>query len=200
MFTFPRSVTRLMEMFSELPGVGPKSAQRLAFYVVSLPPDRLLAWQEAFRDAREGLSVCPTCFAFSDQSPCSVCSDPERDRGMICVVQDTRDVVALERMQAYRGLYHVLGGAISPMDGVGPDELRLRELLMRTADEGVRELILATSSTVEGEATAQYVARLTKTFDRLRVTRIAHGLPVGGELEYADDVTLARALEHRHLM
>lgn len=200
MFTFPRSVSRLMEMFSELPGVGPKSAQRLAFYVVSLPRERLLEWQEAFRDAREGLAVCQTCFAFSDQSPCSVCADPERDRGVICVVQDTRDVVALERMQAYRGLYHVLGGAISPMDGVGPDDLRLRELLMRTADEGVRELILATSSTVEGEATALYVARLTRTFDQLRVTRIAHGLPVGGELEYADDVTLARAFEHRHPM
>lgn len=194
----PAPIANLIDELGQLPGIGPKSAQRLAFYIAGLPSERLERLIGALRESKEGLLLCASCHVLTDSSPCSVCADPDRDRGTICVVQDTRDVAALERMQVYHGLYHVLGGLISPMDGLGPDDIRVRELLARLADQEVRELIIATNSSVEGDATALYIARLAKTFDGLTVTRIAHGLPIGGELEYADEVTLARALEYRH--
>lgn len=190
-------ILRLVEAFGRLPGIGPKSAQRLAFHVVGMKTEQVDELVDALRRAKRDLAACAQCCLISDSSPCEICADGERDRSMVCVVQDTRDVYAFERMGSYRGLYHVLGGVISPLDGVGPDDIHLRELLMRLNDDTVTELILATSSTIEGETTALYVARLTSGVDRLKVTRIAHGLPVGGDIEYADEMTLARALEFR---
>lgn len=197
MAEFPAPIAQLIEEFGRLPGIGPKSAQRLAFHVVSMPDDDVKKLIEALRRSKRDLVFCASCWCVTDRSPCLVCGDPERDHSMICVVQDTRDMLALERMKSYRGLYHVLGGAISPMDGIGPDELRLAELLHRLADDLIKEMIIATNSTVEGEATASYIARLAHNFDNLVITRIAHGLPIGGDLEYADEATLARALEFR---
>lgn len=194
---FAEPIARLIEQFGRLPGIGPKSAQRLAFHMISAPEEQIRELTQALIQIKRDLVHCDTCCVISDRSPCEVCGDGTRDHSMICVVQDTRDVLALERMNTYRGLYHVLGGAISPMDGVGPDQLHLRELLHRLRDERVHELILATSATVEGEATALYVARLVREFDHLDITRIAHGLPMGGDLEYADERTLSRALEFR---
>ncbi len=194
---FPEPIVALIEQFGRLPGIGPKSAQRLAFHVIALPEDQVETLIAALREVKHGLSLCEQCCVITDVSPCAVCGDPLRERSVICVVQDTKDVVALERMRTYQGLYHVLGGAISPIDGVGPDQLHLRELFVRMADDQLKEVILATNSTIEGEATAQYIARLAHGFDGLDVTRIAHGLPVGGDLEYADEMTLARAFEFR---
>ncbi len=197
MAEFPAPIAKLIEEFGRLPGIGPKSAQRLAFHVVSMSDDDVKKLIEALLHSKRDLVFCESCCCVTDHSPCFVCGDAERDHTMICVVQDTRDMLALERMKSYRGLYHVLGGAISPMDGIGPDELRLTELLHRLADDAIKEMILATNSTVEGEATASYIARLAHHFENLAVTRIAHGLPIGGDLEYADEATLARALEFR---
>jgi len=194
---FAEPIARLIEQFGRLPGIGPKSAQRLAFHVIASPEEQIRELTQALIQVKKDLVHCASCCVITDRSPCDVCGDATRDASIICVVQDTRDVMALERMNAYRGLYHVLGGAISPMDGIGPDQLALRELLHRLQDDRIHELILATSATVEGEATAMYVARLVTEFDRLAVTRIAHGLPMGGDLEYADERTLARALEFR---
>lgn len=194
---YPKPIADLMEQFGRLPGIGPKTAQRLAFHVLSMQEDGLRELLQALRGVKDKLTECPVCCAWTDEVPCVHCTDPERDHSTICLVGDTRDVVALERMQSYRGVYHVLGGVISPLDGIGPDQLHLRELLSRLVDEQVKELIIATDSTMEGEATAQYVARLVRHFESLTVTRLGHGLPVGGDLEYADEMTLARAFEYR---
>ncbi len=197
---FAEPIARLVEAFGRLPGIGPKSAQRLAFHVVAMKPEQVEELIDSLRRAKRDLVTCDECCIISDRSPCEVCSDAERDHSTVCVVQDTRDVFAFERMGSYRGLYHVLGGAISPLDGVGPDDIRMRELLVRLGDDTVTELILATSSTIEGETTAMYIGRLAAGFEHLKVTRIAHGLPVGGDIEYADEMTLARALEFRRPM
>ncbi len=197
MYSFPEPIARLTDQFARLPGIGPKSAQRLAFHAMSMKDEDISQLIDALLRIKRDLMLCETCCAITDTATCTICGDPERDYSTICVVADTRDVMALERMQTYRGLYHVLGGLISPMDGMGPDQLHIKELLERVADERVKELIIATSSTLEGEGTAMYIARLVRTFDRLAVTRIAHGLPVGGDLEYADEMTLSRALEYR---
>jgi len=197
---FAEPIARLIEQFSRLPGIGPKSAQRLAFHVISAPEGQVRELTQALIQVKRDLTVCEQCCVITDRSPCDVCGDGLRDQSVICVVQDTRDVLALERMLTYRGLYHVLGGVISPMDGIGPDQLYLVELLRRLGSEQVSELILATSATVEGEATAAYIARLASDFDDLAITRIAHGLPMGGDLEYADELTLARAIEFRRPM
>ncbi len=194
---FPKPIADLMEQFGRLPGVGPKTAQRLAFHVLSMSEEGLQSLIQTLATIKEKLTECPVCGMWTDEVPCAICADHERDHSMICLVGDTRDVVALERMQRYRGVYHVLGGVISPLDGIGPDQLHLRELLNRLVDEEVKELIIATDSTMEGEATAQYVAKLVHHFDALAVTRLGHGLPVGGDLEYADEMTLARAFEYR---
>ncbi|KYP81517.1 recombination mediator RecR [Ferroacidibacillus organovorans] len=200
MYSFPPALANLIEQLSSLPGIGPKSAQRLAFHLVAESQERIEQLVETMVQAKEKLHTCRECFALCDGERCDVCADAERDQGTLCVVQDTRDVFALERMNAYRGLYHVLGGAISPLDGVGPDQLHLRPLLERLKHAAIHEVILATSTTMEGEATAHYLAKLMRGVEDLRVTRIAHGIPIGGDLEYADDLTLARALEYRHEM
>lgn len=193
---YPEPIARLIESFQKLPGIGPKTAQRLALFVLSQSREDVVKMARSMVDAKDKTRYCRICGNFSDNELCAVCADKRRDVTVICVVQDARDVLAMERMREFKGVYHVLGGAISPMGGVGPEQLRMRELLERLKSGRVREVILATNPNVEGEATALYVARIVKPLG-LRVTRIAHGLPVGGDLEYADEVTLSRALEGR---
>ena len=187
---------RLIEQIQKLPGIGHKSAQRLAFHLLSLPQAQASALVDAITDARERIHECSVCCNLTDGDKCPVCDAVGRDTSVICVVEDPRDVSAFERTREYNGLYHVLHGVISPMAGVGPDQLRLKQLLVRVADTRVQEVIMATNPTVEGEATAMYLSRLLKPFD-VKVTRLAYGIPVGGELEYADEVTLQRSLEGR---
>jgi len=186
---------RLIEEFSKLPGIGPKTAQRLAFYVLKMPTDRVEKLADAIRGAKQSIIYCSVCGNFTDVDPCSICSTPYRDKSVIMVVEDPKDVVALEKTRDFKGLYHVLHGAISPLEGVGPDDIRIKELLARISPD-VKEVILATNPDVEGEATAMYIAKLIKPLG-VKVTRIAHGVPVGGDLEYADEVTLTKALEGR---
>ena len=189
-------VQSLVDELGRLPGIGPKSAQRIAFYLLKSAPEDAKRLARAIVEAKERVSWCRRCFNFAEGALCVYCRDERRDPALLCVVEEPRDIVAVERTQEYRGLYHVLLGAISPIDGVGPDQLKVKELLARVRDEGVQEVILATNPNIEGEATAMYLARLLKPLG-LRVTRIASGLPVGGDLEYADEVTLGRALEGR---
>ncbi len=192
-------IARLIEELTKLPGIGPKSAQRLAFWLLKAPDDDARQLAQAIVDAKQKVTYCSVCYNLTDEDPCAICQAPRRDQSIICVVEDPRDVVAMERTRDFRGLYHVLQGAISPMEGIGPDEIRIKELLSRLQDGQVKEVIVATNSSVEGEATAMYLARLIKPSGIL-VTRIAHGLPVGGDLEYADEVTLSKALEGRRQM
>lgn len=182
-----------------MPTVGPKTAQRLAFYILRMTPEDAEKLSQAILDAKARIRYCSICFHITDVDPCATCRSPTRTRSMICVVEDPRDVLAMERTREYKGLYHVLHGAISPLDGVGPDDLKITELLRRVPGGGVEEVIIATNPRVEGEATAIYLAKILKPLG-LKVTRIAHGLPVGGDLEYADEVTLAKALEGRREM
>lgn len=179
-----------------LPGIGPKTAQRLAFFVLTMEEEDVLDLAKALVRAKRDLHTCSICGNITDHDPCYICTDKNRDQSVICVVQDTKDLMAMERTREYYGLYHVLHGAISPIEGIGPEELKIPNLLKRLESETVQELILATNPNVEGEATALYLSRLVKPFG-LKVTRIAHGLPVGGDLEYADEVTLTKALEGR---
>ncbi len=192
-------VARLIGELTKLPGIGPKTAQRLAFHIIRTSREDAQNLSEAIAEVKDKIIYCSTCFNITDQDPCRLCSDQSRDRSIICVVEEPKDVVALERTRDFKGMYHVLQGAISPMEGVGPDDIRLKELLPRLQDGSVKEVILATDPNVEGEATAMYVARLVKPLG-VKVTRIAHGLPVGGDLEYVDEVTLSRALEGRREM
>ena len=189
-------VARLIEHFHKLPGIGPKTAQRLTYYVVRMPFEEALALAAAITDVKETIIFCPLCQNITDTDPCSICRDPLRDQSRICIVQEPLDVLALERTGVFKGLFHVLHGVISPMNNVGPDDLRIRELLGRLKDGQVEELVLATNPNVEGEATAMYIHRLTQELEP-KVTRLARGLPVGGDLEYADELTLARAFEGR---
>ena len=186
----------LVDELGRLPGIGPKSAQRVAFYLLKAAPEDAKRLARAVVEAKERVSWCRRCFNFAEGELCVYCRDDRRDSSLLCVVEEPRDIVAVERTQEYRGRYHVLLGAISPIEGIGPDQLKVKELLARVNDEGVKEVILATNPNIEGEATAMYLARLLKPLG-LRVTRIASGLPVGGDLEYADEVTLGRALEGR---
>ena len=186
----------LVDELGRLPGIGPKSAQRIAFYLLKSAPEDANRLARAVVEAKERVSWCRRCFNFAEGELCVYCRDDRRDSSLLCVVEEPRDIVAVERTQEYRGRYHVLLGAISPIEGIGPDQLKVKELLARVNDEGVKEVILATNPNIEGEATAMYLARLLKPLG-LRVTRIASGLPVGGDLEYADEVTLGRALEGR---
>jgi recombination protein RecR len=192
----PKAVTRLVEELCRLPGVGPKTGSRLAYYLLRAPAEQALALAEAIRQVKEHTVVCGVCFNIAESSPCSVCSDASRDASQICVVEEPLDVLAIERTRQYHGLYHVLHGAISPVDGIGPEELRVRELLVRAQSGAVREVLMATNPNLEGEATAMYIARQIIPLG-IRVTRLARGLPIGGDLEYADEVTLAQALEGR---
>jgi len=189
-------VQSLVDELGRLPGIGPKSAQRIAFYLLKTAPEDAKRLARAIVEAKERVSWCRRCFNFAEGELCVYCRDDRRDSTLLCVVEEPRDIVAVERTQEYRGRYHVLLGAISPIEGIGPDQLKVKELLARVNDEGVKEVILATNPNIEGEATAMYLARLLKPLG-LRVTRIASGLPVGGDLEYADEVTLGRALEGR---
>jgi len=189
-------LTKLIEQFERLPGIGKKTAQRLAFYVLDLPKDRAVEFANCILDAHEKIRRCSCCQNLTDQELCPICAQTGRDASMICVVEDPQDVLAFERTKEYHGLYHVLHGLISPMDGIGPEQLYIKELIARIQKGGVEEVIMATNPTVEGEATATYLARLLKPMG-LKVTRLAYGIPVGGNLEYADEVTLYRALEGR---
>ena len=193
-------VATVIDEFSRLPGIGPKTASRLAFYLLRAPKEQALALAEALRQLRERITYCSICYNITEADPCAVCSDPHRDRSMICVVEEPLDVVAIERTGDYQGLYHVLHGSLAPIEGIGPDDLRIAELLPRlSATPPVREVIIATNPNMEGEATAMYIGRqLAGT--GVQVTRLARGLPVGGDLEYVDQVTLGRALTGRQRM
>ncbi len=193
---FPEPVAQLIEQLAKLPGIGPKSAQRLAYHLLSQDPESIRRLADALLAAHSRVVRCHICQNVADSDPCDICLDPRRDRTTMIIVEDPRDVVAIERTGEFRGVYHVLGGTISPMEGIGPEDLHLRELVQRLADEVVREVILATDPDVEGDATALYIARLIRR-DDLKLTRIARGLPVGGDIDYADEVTLVRALEGR---
>lgn len=192
-------LTKLTECFARLPGIGRKSAQRLAFHILRMPEEEAKAFANAILEAREKIGYCEICKNITDTPRCAICSDETRDKSTVCVVEDPRDVIAIERTKEYHGLYHVLGGLISPMDGIGPENLFIKELLARLGDGTVKEVIMATNPTVEGEATAMYLSRLIKPMD-IKVSRLAYGIPVGGNLEYADEVTLYRAIEGRSLM
>ena len=192
-------IARMVAELSHLPGIGQKTAQRLAYHIVSMPLDDVRALATAIWQGRNAIRYCQVCGNYAAGDTCGVCADPERHNGQICVVRDPRDVAAMERMHDYHGLYHVLHGTLSPMDGGGPDDIRIKELVSRLATEEVTEVILATNPDIEGEATATYIARLLKPLG-VRVTRIAHGVPVGSDLEYADEVTLSKALEGRRDM
>ncbi len=193
---FAAPVARLIEEFEKLPGIGNKTAQRLAYYVLNMPQPEAEGFAQAVLEAKEKVHACEVCQNLTDKEVCSICSSAKRDRSTICVVEGPKDVVAMERTREYTGVYHVLHGALSPMDGTGPSDIRIKELVTRLGKEEIIEVILATSSTVEGEATAMYIARLIKPFG-VKTTRIAHGIPMGGDLEYTDEVTLAKALEGR---
>lgn len=196
-FTTP--VENLIEQFQKLPGIGRKTAQRLAFYVLSLPISDAEAFSNAIIDAKTSVKFCRDCQNLTDSDLCPLCSDSGRDRTTICVVTDPKDVVAIEKTREYRGLYHVLHGCISPMNNIGPDDIRIKELLERVARENVSEIIMATNPDTEGEATAMYLSRLLKPFG-VKITRLAYGIPVGGHLEFADEITLTRAMEGRREM
>lgn len=191
-------IARLIEEFSKLPGIGPKSAQRLAFYLIRMPEQHAHDLAEAIIGVKASVAMCSRCFNLTEDDPCDICADPSRDPERICVVEEALDVLALERTRSYRGLYHVLHGAISPMNGIGPDELRIQPLLKRLSSEPVQEIILATNPNVEGDATAMYIHGLISPLG-ISITRPARGLPVGGDLEYADESTLGRAIEGRQV-
>ncbi|OGV95619.1 recombination protein RecR [Microgenomates group bacterium RBG_16_45_19] len=195
----PKAVTNLMEQLEKLPGIGPKTAQRLVFYLLHNPQSELDAYAKAFSQLKQGTVICSRCRNVGEAEPCAICTDKSRDQTIICVVEQPLDVLALERSGGYHGLYHVLHGAIAPLNNIGPDQLFIQELLPRLAGGTITEIILATNPTMEGEATAMYIAKLVEEnqIKGIRLTRIGRGLPVGGDLEYADEVTLAKALEGR---
>lgn len=192
-------LAKLIEHFRRLPGIGPKSATRLAYHILTLDPKQAESFAQAIVEAKEKIGYCSQCFGLTDTDPCYICRAENRDHSLICVVEEPQDIAAMERTREYRGTYHVLHGALSPLDGVGPDQIRIKELLGRIRSGTVREIILATNPDVEGEATAMYLSRLLKPLGVV-VTRIGHGLPMGGELEFADEVTLSKALENRREM
>ena len=196
MSIYTPAVQTLIDELGKLPGVGPKSAQRIAFHLVKLSEEDAIRLSTAIREAKEKVRFCEKCFNMSDEAICEICADSRRDPTQVCVVEEPRDIVAVERTQEYKGFYHVLQGAINPIDGIGPEQLRVKELLARLQEDPISEVILCTNPNIEGEATAMYLARLLEPLG-LSVTRIASGLPVGGDLEYADELTLGRALEGR---
>ncbi len=193
---YPEPISKLIDSFMKLPGIGPKTAVRLAFFVLDMKEDDVLGFAKALVNAKRDLAYCSVCGHITDRDPCYICNDSHRDHSIVCVVQEPKDVIAMEKMKEYQGVYHVLRGAISPMEGIGPEDINIPQLLKRLHDETVQEVILATNPNIEGEATAMYISRLLKPTG-IKVTRIAHGLPVGGDLEYADEVTLSKALEGR---
>ena len=189
-------IARLIESFEKLPGIGHKTAQRLAFYVLSMPEAKALDFADTIVNSKKKIHFCRQCYNLTDQDVCSICASYQRDPSVICVVEEPKDILAMERTHEFKGLYHVLHGVISPQDHIGPDEIKIRELITRLANTDIQEVILATNPNIEGEATAIYLSRLIKPFG-IKTTRLAHGIPVGGNLEYADEVTLAKSLEGR---
>jgi len=196
---YARPLAKLVGELEKLPGIGPKSAQRMAFHILRASDDDTRALLEAIGEVKQKIMLCGNCFNFADKETCDICASEKRDRSVVCVVAEPRDVIAMEKTHEFRGTYHVLQGVISPMDGIGPDMLRVRELLQRIAEGQIREIILATNPTIEGDTTAMYLAQLIKPLG-VKVTRIAHGMPVGGDMDYADQATLIRALEWRREM
>jgi len=193
---YSASLAKLIEELSKLPGIGPKTAQRLAFFIINMPIEEVKSLSQSIIDAKEKIKYCKICYNITDTEVCNICSDEERDNSLICVVSHPMDVVAMEKIREYKGVYHVLHGVISPIEGIGPEDIKIKELLDRVKNGNVKEVILATNPDIEGEATAMYIAKLLKPLG-VKVTRIAHGVPVGGDLEYTDVVTLSRALEGR---
>ena len=193
---FPAALQNLADQFARLPGIGGKTAQRLAFYVLGLPEESAQEFADAILEAKRSVHTCPVCQNLTDREICPICDDDMRDRGLICVVAEPKDVIAMERSREFRGVYHVLHGVISPLNHVTQDDIKIKELLMRVGSENVREVIMATNPDTEGEATAMYISRLLRPME-VKVTRLAYGVPVGSQLEYADEVTLSRALEGR---
>ena len=196
MSIYSPSIEKLIEAFEKLPSIGHKTAARLAFHMLNSSEEEINNFVNAITNAKKNLKYCSKCFNISDTDPCIICSNPKRDESIICVVEDVRDIIAMERTHEFNGVYHVLHGSISPMNGVGPDDIKVKELLARLTDEKVKEIILATNPRVEGEATAMYLSKLIKPLG-IKVTRIARGIPVGGDLEYTDEITLMQALEGR---
>ncbi len=196
MSMYSPSIEKLIQSFEKLPSIGNKTAARLAFYILNASEEETNDFISSIVNAKKNLKYCSKCYNISDTDPCPICSNPKRDQSEICVVEDVRDIVAMEKTHEFRGVYHVLHGSISPMNGVGPDDIKIKELLTRLMDGQVKEVILATNPRVEGEATAMYLSKLIKPLG-IKVTRIAHGIPVGGDLEYTDEITLTKALEGR---
>jgi len=194
---YPKSIAALIEQFQKFPSVGPKSAQRMAFFLLRMSKDDVENFATTILEAKENTKTCEICYNISTSSPCEICSSSQRDKSTICVVAESKDLIAIEKTNEYKGLYHVLQGLISPMDGIGAEDVRIKELLNRLTNEEVKEVILALSPSVEGEATSLYLTKLIKPFG-IKVSRIAFGLPVGADLEYADEITIAKAIEGRH--
>lgn len=195
---YAKPLAKLVGEFEKLPGIGPKSAQRLAFHILRVSDDEARSLAEAVMSVKQHIKLCPVCFNYTDQDRCEICSDAKRDRSLLCVVSEPRDVVAMEKTNEFKGLFHVLGGVISPMDGIGPEMLKIRELLSRVSDGEITEVLLATNPTIEGDTTAMYIAQTLKDRGfKGRITRIAHGMPVGGDMDYADQATLIQALQWR---
>ena len=190
------SIEKLIQSFEKLPSIGNKTAARLAFYILNASEEETKEFVDSIINAKKNLKYCSKCYNISDTDPCMICANPKRDNTLICVVEDVRDIIAMERTHEFKGVYHVLHGSISPMNGIGPDDIKIKELLSRLMDEQVKEVILATNPRVEGEATAMYLSKLIKPLG-IKVSRIAHGIPVGGDLEYTDEITLTKALEGR---
>ena len=197
---FSNSVNKLINQFEKLPGIGHKSAVRLAFYILESKDDEAKQMADAIIDAKQKAKFCSVCFNLTENDPCDICSNPKRDKSTICVVENVKDVIAMEKTHEYNGVYHVLHGSISPMNNISAGDIKIKELLNRLKDDVVKEVILATNPTVEGEATAMYISRLIKPLNDIKVTRIAHGIPVGGDLEYTDEITLIKAMEGRTQM
>ncbi len=193
---YNKPLARLIEEFQKLPGIGPKSAQRMAFYLLKMPYEEVKKFADSIIDAKEKIKYCRVCYNLSAENPCEICSNEKRDKSVICIVAESKDIIAVEKTKEYKGLYHVLQGLISPLDGIGPEELRIKELLERISKEQPDEVILVLNPSVEGDATSLYLAKILKPLG-IKITRIAFGLPVGGDLEYADEVTLIRAIEGR---
>jgi recombination protein RecR len=196
MINFPESMNLLIDQLAKLPGIGRKTAQRLAFYIINMNNEDVKKMANSIVNAKENTHYCKKCFHLTDQEYCYICQNSKRDESTICIVDSPKDLLAIERTKEYKGLYHVLHGSISPLDGIGPDDIKIKELITRLGSEDIQELILANSPTIEGEATAVYLSKLLSTFD-IKITRIAHGVPVGGDIEFADEITIIKALESR---
>ncbi len=196
---YTKPLAQLIEFFQKFPGIGPKSAQRMAFHLLKMPLSDVQRFSQILVEAKENIHYCNICFNMSASNPCEICSDDRRDKSVICVVAETKDLIAIEKTREYKGLYHVLQGTLSPLDGIGVEDIRIKELLNRVTDEKVNEIILALSPSVEGEATSMYITKLLKPFN-IKISRIAFGLPIGSDLEFADEITLAKAIEGRRII